>query len=217
MAKKKIYLSPSNQDANLYKYGNTNEEAQCNRIATCAKTALERCGFSVKKTPQGQAMNTSIKESNNWGADLHIPIHTNALNGTLTGGTLVMLYSNNAANNKAGKAILDAVAPISPGKDYTLRYNPGLAELNSTNAIAVYLEVEFHDTADGAKWIINNVEQIGEAIAKGVCSYYGKKYKAPKNKKVYRVQVGAFTDKKNADNCLAKAKAAGFKDAYITS
>lgn len=179
MAKKKIYLSPSNQNANIYKYGNTNEMVQCNRIADYAKKALERCGFSVKKAAQGQNMSTSISESNNWKADLHIPIHTNAYNGKLTGGTLVMLYSNQSENNKAGKAILNAVAPISPGKDYDLRYNTGLAELNGTSAIAVYLEVEFHDTTEGAKWIINNVEKIGEAIAKGVCNYYGVKYVAP--------------------------------------
>ncbi len=174
--KKKIYLSPSNQNANVYSYGNTNECVQCNKIAAYAKKALERCGFEVKKAPEGQMMTTSIAESNKWGADLHLPIHTNAYNGKHTGGTLVMLYSNTAENNKAGKAILDAIAPISPGSDYSLRYNPGLAELNSTDALAVYIEVEFHDTKEGAKWIVDNVEKIGEAIAKGVCEYYGLKY-----------------------------------------
>ena len=219
---KKIYLSPSEQFRNLYAAGDTNEMIQCNRIAEAAKTALTRCGFEVKKAPQGQDMMVTIRESNAWGADLHIPIHTNAFNGKVTGGTLVMLYSDKAENNKAGKAILDAVKPLTPGSDYTLRYRPELAELNATNAIAVYLEVEFHDTPDGAKWIINNVNAIGESIAKGVCSYYGVKYVAPatvadKNvgNKIYRVQIGAFSDLKNAEAQLAKAKAAGFKDAFI--
>ncbi len=220
MAKKKIYLSPSNQNANIYAYGNTNEMEQCNRIADYAKTALERCGFSVKKAPKGQDMYKTIAESDNWGADLHIPIHTNAANGKTTGGTLVMLFSNTKANNKAGNAILSAVAPLSPGKDYALWYRPGLAELNSTKAIATYLEVEFHDTKEGAKWIINNAQAIGEAIAKGVCNYYGKKYKAPteeNSSKVYRVQVGAYSSKANAEAMLKKVKAAGFKDAIIAS
>ena len=53
---KKIYLSPSNQDGNMYAYGNTNEMEQCNRIADYAKTALERCGFTVKKAAKGQNM-----------------------------------------------------------------------------------------------------------------------------------------------------------------
>lgn len=214
---KKIYLSPSNQYDNIYSYGNTNEMIQCNKIADYAKTALERCGFTVKKAKQQQEMYTSINESNNWGADLHIPIHTNAFNGKVTGGTLVMLYSDNAENNKAGKAILDAVAKISPGSDYSLRYNPELAELNATSAVATYLEVEFHDTQTGAKWIIENVENIGEAIAKGVCNLYGVKYvtKEVDSQTLYKVQIGAFLKKENAQNLLKEIKAKGYTDAFI--
>lgn len=36
------------------------------------------------------------------------------------------------------------------------------------------------------------------------------------SKKLYRVQIGAFSNKSNADKMLQKAVAAGFKDAYIT-
>lgn len=218
---KKIYLSPSNQDGNLYAYGNTNEMEQCNRIADAAKTALERCGFTVKKAPKGQNMNVSIAESNNWGADLHVPIHTNAGGGQ---GTVVFVYSNNTNNMKIADPVYQAVQSVTPGKtDYGVRPNPGLAELNSTNAIAVYIEVDFHDNADIAKWLIGNPNAVGEAIAKGICKGCGVTYKAPSiassedhfEKKIYRVQIGAFTDKGNANDCLKKAKAAGFKNAFI--
>lgn len=180
MAKKKIYLSPSMQKPNVYAYGDTNEMEQCNKIASYAEVALKRCGFDVKRAPKGQDMYVSIKESNNWGADLHIPIHTNAYNGKVTGGTLVMLYDNRAENVKAGEAILRSVAGMSPGNDYSLRFNSQLAELNSTSAVAVYLEVEFHDTREGAEWIVRNVRNIGEAVAKGVCDYYAVKF-VPEN------------------------------------
>ena len=173
---KKIYLSPSNQNNNTYATGNTNEMVQCNKIAEAAKKALERCGFSVKKAPQGQSMYTTVEQSNSWGADLHIPIHTNAYNGKVTGGTLVMLYSMGADNVKAGECILNAVGPISPGPDYTLRSNPELYELNATVATATYTEVEFHDTVTGAQWIINHTEKIGAAIAKGVCNLFDVAY-----------------------------------------
>lgn len=220
---KKIYLSPSNQDGNQYAYGNTNECCQCNRIAQAAETALKRCGFTVKRAPQGQVMSTSIAESNRWGADLHIPIHTNAGGGN---GTIVFVYSKGSNNMKLATPIYNAVQAVTPGKiDYGVREYPELAELNSTNAIAVYIEVDFHDNKEIAKWIINNPTTIGEAIAKGVCSGYGVKYIAPSNqssskpassKTIYRVQVGAFSDKKNAENYLAKIKKAGFTDAFIT-
>ena len=146
---KKIYLSPSMQGNNKYAYGNTNEMIECNKIAESAKLALERCGFDVRKSPQGQSMEQSIKESNVWNPDLNIAIHTNAFNGKILGGTLVMIYSMEATNKQAGQALLGSVAPVSPGPDYTLRTNPSLAELNSTKAVAVYVEVEFQDTEDG--------------------------------------------------------------------
>ena len=43
---------------------------------------------------------------------------------------------------------------------------------------------------------------------------FRKDVKAAMNKTIYRVQVGAFTNKKNAENLLAKLKQAGF-DGYI--
>lgn len=216
---KKIYLSPSNQSGNTYAAGNTNEMEQCNRIAQAAETALKRCGFSVKRAPKGQAMNTSISESNKWGADLHIPIHTNAGGGK---GTLVMVYSNAANNLKYANPIYKEVQAVSPGTtNYGVQVRSELAELNATSAIAVYIEVDFHDNATIAKWLINNSATVGEAIAKGVCTGFGVKYKAPAakstSKTIYRVQIGAYSQKKNAEACLEKAKKAGFKNAIITT
>lgn len=219
---KKIYLSPSNQDANTYATGNTNEMVQCNKIADATKIALERCGFNVKKAPMGQSMYTSVEASNSWGADLHMPIHTNAYNGKVTGGTLVMLYSVTGENEKAGKEVLKEVGAISVGKNYPLRQNKELYELSQTNATAVYLEVEFHDTMSGANWILKNIANIGEAITKAICSYYGVKYVSnkepdkpdkPDEKEMYRVrklwkdaqsQIGAFEVFENAKKMADK-------------
>lgn len=222
---KKIYLSPSNQDGNLYAYGSTNEMEQCNRIADAAKTALERCGFTVKKAAKGQKMSTSIAESNAWGADLHIPIHTNAVtdNGTGTaGGTVVFVFNKSDANMKLATPIYNAVQSVSPGKtDFGVRDNPGLAELNSTNATAVYIEVDFHDNPPIAKWLIENPKTVGEAIAKGVCKGYGVTYKAPsepvpvKPDVFYRVQVGAFSSKTLAEAFLETVKEKGFTNAFV--
>jgi N-acetylmuramoyl-L-alanine amidase len=69
----------------------------------------------------------------------------------------------------------------------------------------VYIEVDFHDVPAVAKWIIENVEDIGEAIAKGICNHFGVKYveKPQPIKPVYRVQVGAFENKADADALAA--------------
>lgn len=210
----KIYLSPSMQQHNIYATNNTNEMVQCNRIAEYAETALKRYGFEVKKAKQGQSMNDSIKESNSYNPELHIPIHTNAGGGS---GTLVMVYSNAEQNMKPAKCIYNAVNAVTPGTtNYGIKVNNSLAELNSTKAIGVYIECEFHDRKDLAKWIIDNVKVIGEAICKGVCEYANKPYIQEENKttndnnELYRIQVGAFKDKSNAEKLAEELKNKGY-------
>ncbi len=176
----KIYLSPSAQPANNYAAGDTNEQAQCNRIAEAAKSALERCGFAVRKAPEGQGYKDSVAESNAWGADLHIPIHTNAGGGA---GTVVFAHGGTAKQMQYAKPIYDEVQATSPGTtDYGVRVNSGLYELGYTTATAVYIECEFHDRADLAAWIIEHTTELGEAIARGVCIGAGVTYIAPEPK-----------------------------------
>ena len=173
----KIYLSPSAQPANNYAAGDTNEQAQCNRIAEAAKSALERCGFAVRKAPEGQGYKENVDESNAWGADLHIPIHTNAGGGA---GTVVFVHGGTAKQMQYAKPIYDEVQAASPGTtDYGVRVNSGLHELGYTTGTAVYVECEFHDRADLAAWIIEHTTELGEAIARGVCKGAGVTYIAP--------------------------------------
>lgn len=217
---KKIYISPSNQYANTYSYGNTNEMEQCNRIAEALEVALKRNGYEVKRAPKGQDMTKSINESNAWGADIHIPVHTNAGGSK---GALVMVYAKIDANLKYAQPVYNKLAAISPkGGGYGVRRDLDvcgyrLAEIQKTKATAVYVEAEFHDNAELAKWIINNVTKIAEAICKGICEGDGKTYKAPETPKsdvIYRVQVGAFSVKANAEKQLAELKADGY-DGFI--
>ena len=173
----KIYLSPSAQPANNYAAGDTNEQVQCNRIAEAAKTALERCGFTVRKAPEGQEYKDNVSESNAWGAELHIPIHTNAGGGA---GTVVFVHGGTAKQMQYAQPIYDEVQAISPGTtNYGVRVNSGLYELGYTTATAVYVECEFHDRADLAAWIIEHTTELGEAIARGVCKGAGVTYIAP--------------------------------------
>lgn len=207
---KKIYLSPSDQTGNVYAYGNTNEAVQCRRIADACEIALKRCGFEVKNN-KTDSMAERCAESDKWGADLHVPIHTNAYNKSVT-GTRLFCYSTSGAGYKACQAVYNALAPMTPGTSENIRANPDLYECRVPVAKTVYVEVDFHDVAVVAKWIIENVEEIGEAIAKGICNYFGVKYveKPKPPKPVYRVQFGAFENKADAD-----ALAALLKDAFV--
>jgi N-acetylmuramoyl-L-alanine amidase len=213
---KKIYLSPSMQNHNMYAYGGTNEMEQCNKIAEHCGNYLRKHGFDVKIAPKGQAMQKSILESNSWNPDLHIPIHTNALNGSAN-GTLVMIYSNDKKNLQPAQCIYKHVFDVTPGTTKrAIQARTDLAELRDTKSTAVYVECEFHDNLAIAKWIIENTQVIGEAIAKGVCEYYGvNTSNVSNNDNLYRVQVGAYKNKSNAEKMINKLKDLGIVDAYI--
>ena len=219
---KKVYVSPSDQVKNAYAAGNTTEAIQCRQIATLLVKALERQGLAAMTNTTGD-MKSRVQQSDDWGADLHVCIHTNAYNEKVS-GTRLFCYVLNGEGHKACKAVMNTLAPITPGTSDGISARPELYECRAAHAPTVYIEIDFHDVDEVAIWIINHKEEIAEAIAQGICDYFGVEYKAPattqdkpQESKLYRVQIGAYSVKANAEAQLAKAKAAGFTDAYITN
>lgn len=171
----KVYLSPSCQYDNAYAYGNTTEAVQCIKIANACKTALERSGISVKM-PSDNSLSNRCSESDKWGADLHVPIHTNAHNGKAT-GTRIYYYDKPSKGYNASVSIFNVLAPFTPGTSESVSANPGFKEVYLPTAPTAYVEVDFHDVPSIAKWIIENTTAIGEKIAQGICKYFGVTYK----------------------------------------
>ena len=238
----KIYVSPSSQPANTYAAGNTNEQAQCRRIALATVEALKRCGFdAMTNVKDGITMYDRVRESNAWGADLHLPEHTNAFNKKLK-GTRMFCSSLTGEGGKACKAILDELKPVVPGESDGVQV-ADFYEITATKAPCAYVEAAFHDNAEQAKWIIDHVVDIAEAVCRGVCKHFGRKYVAPVGESmpedpkvevpaedakseekagadevniIYRVQVGAFITKKYAEDLMNELKEKGY-DAFVTS
>ena len=212
----KVYLSPSNQTDNRYAYGGTTEAEQCGKIAESCRAALVRSGITVQLGHM-PSMQEKVKASDAFGADLHVPIHTNAFNGKVS-GTRVFCFSDGGEGMKACKAIFARLAPITPGLSESIRVDASLYEVRVPSAPTAYVEVDFHDVPSVAKWIVEHTVDIGEAIARGICDYLGVAFKAqakPQTEtrstdKLYRVQVGAFSVRENAEKMLQRLKAAGF-------
>ena len=210
----KVFLSPSNQYDNVYAYGNTTEGVQCGKIADACKIALERSGVDVMLM-HDESMQEKCAASNAFDADLHVPIHTNAFNGKVM-GTRMFCYSSGGKGMEACKAIFARLAPITPGESENIQVNADYYEVRVPAAPTAYIECEFHDTVEGSKWIVENTVLIGETIARGICDYFGVTFKEPEQPKpdagatIYRVQVGAYTKKENAENMLAKLKKDGY-------
>ena len=214
MATPRIFVSPSDQFNNKYAYGNTTEGDQCKKIANALVEALLRNKFEVKMM-QGPDMASVVNASNNWAADLHVCVHTNAYNGTVA-GTRIYAYDKNKPGYQAALKVFNRLAPITPGTSESVQINKTWYEMENTWAPCVYCECEFHDNPTSAKWIVEHTDDIGEAIAAGICDYFGMKYIAPSKPAepvggdtMYLVQVGAFKVRENAERYRDKLREMG--------
>lgn len=163
-------------------------------------------------------------ESNAFGADIHNCVHTNAFNGKVT-GTRLFCFAVPGKGYDACRAIFGALAPLTPGTSENIQANSRLYEVRTPAAPTAYVECEFHDNLETARWIIQHTDEIGEAIARGLCQYLGVAYAPaqaekpapqPKGDGLFRVQVGAFANRNNAEKMLERLKKAGFSG-FISS
>lgn len=206
---KKIFISPSNQNNNLYAWGNTNEAEQCGKIGKAVKSSLERCGFTCR-LEQYDTMQNRVKNSDAWGADMHLAIHTNASVNHTAGGTQIFFFAYNGYGNVASQKVYDELKGFTPGSNAEVcRRYAELYEVNKPKATSVYCEVEFHDVPQYAKWICENTDLIAECICRGICKYYNYEYVAPA-KKMFYVQCGAFLFRENAEELAQRLKNDGY-------
>jgi len=240
--KMKLYLSPSNQPGNRYVVGNTNEKTEMEAIAAKVKAILDRdydCETVMATLSLDINANERPQEAKNKGCEFYIAIHCNAAGtspSTAT-GTVAFFHPDSAKSKSLAAAAvkeLNAVCPIksnraSPVASGMTQFNgAGYGEIRSPmqkGVQPVIIEVDFHDNPATAQWIIGNKDVIAETLVKAITTTLeiakkGDSTPAPappptKSKPLYRVQVGAYSVKANADAMLAKIKAAGFLDAFI--
>jgi len=195
-------------------------------IAKACGAVLERHGVKVRLSrtkDEANPVSQEVAECNAFAPDLAVDIHNNAGGGdgaeafhTYAGGTGKTLAQNILAEIvKLGQRSRGAKTHTnSSGRDY-------YAFIRDTKAPAVIVECAFVDSSD-VEIIDTEAERVkmGEAIARGILKTLGIVYEPEKTptepSKLYRVQVGAYRDKHNAEAEVARLKQAGF-DAIITT
>lgn len=70
------------------------------------------------------------------------------------------------------------------------------------SAPTAYLECGFHSNTEEAKWLLDNIEAVGEAIAHGICDYFKVEYIPPVVEKKL-VVLGEYDTLREADDALA--------------
>ena len=150
--------------------------------------------------------------------DLGISIHCNAFSNSSVQGVEIFYFQKSTRGKQLANSILNE---ITKAKLYTK--NRGLKTDNlhmtrETKMPSVLIELGFITNVTDKNLIINNKENFAIAITKGILSYYGMTYRAETtqttNKKLYRVQVGAFSEKSNAEKIANELKQKGY-NTYI--
>lgn len=197
---------------------NTKEKDLNLSIAKACSDELKRHGVEVKMSrskDENDTLSEEIKECNAFSPDLAVDIHNNAGGGDgaeafyhYGGGKSKTLAENILAEIvKVGQNSRGAkVRKNSSGKDY-------YGFIRETVCPAVIVECAFVDNATDLKILASESQKksMGEAIAKGILKTLGV---AIQGEKRYKVQVGCYLYRENAEDMQKKIKAVGF-DAFI--
>lgn len=179
---KKIYLSPSNQTANKFVTGNTNEGAVWNDIAVRLKKLLGEYECEVKMAKPSQTLGVRADEAKAWGADVYIAMHSNAAGTANKGARGVEVYydpNKGAATKKLAQTVLDDLSSLF--KSRGLKQSSKLIDCYKPSMPSIIGECGFHDNEADAKLILNNKDTIAGLYCAALAKYLSlKKKEEPK-------------------------------------
>ncbi len=179
--KLKVYLSPSNQHGNLgvKSVGFTNEMDEMNDLSNYIQERLEAKGVKVYRNNPAGNINLWNRDSNYYGVDLKIAIHSNASIDHDKYGIETWIDTQNSQTVSIANAIQKGLMSIYPYKDKPganrgVKYaNGALGEANDMYIpFGLLVEVAHHDNESDAEWIMQNKKLIGYNIADSILKYY---------------------------------------------
>lgn len=192
------------------------ENVHCKAYMDIVEKRMKELGVEVMRGFQDQvgtaAMKNRVAEANKWGADLYYVAHTNAGGGRYS---LTLCWDDEKSKAKAA-----VISKYRKSMTHKVRTRTDLYEIRTTKMTCLYDELFFHDNAEDCKWFHNGgMEIMAEETVQALCELLGVKYVAPKKEetasgKIYKVQVGAYSKKANAEAMVKKLKADGY-DAVI--
>lgn len=195
-------------------------------------SALEAYGVTIVKTRADQTkdLGLSARGKKAKGCDLFLSLHSNACDTESVDYPLVVTMQDGKGDKlgqSIAKKIQELMGTTQAGKitkkkgTYGGEWYGVLAGAASVGVMGLIIEHSFHTNTKAAKWLSedSNLKKMAEAEAKLIAEHFNltskPKVETPAPAK-YRVQVGAYSDKANAEEMVAKLKAAGF-DAVIVA
>lgn len=171
--KTKVYINPSVQHANMYANGKGSEASNMLDVAKYLKKELDKIEFlEVLYNLDNLPLKKSVEESNNFDADIHLALHTNA-----GGGRGSEIYTINS--NSFSKVVYDDFNKLGNFKQRGIKSGSHLYEVKNSKAEHVALmEFLFHDNMEEANWIVANKEVIAKQLAKSIINFVSVYYYA---------------------------------------
>lgn len=148
--------------------------------------------------------------SNKNNCDLFISIHCNAHSNKTANGFETYSYTGNSELQKLiHKNILNRIPSlkdrgIKKASYYVLKY---------TKANAVLIECGFITNKSDYEILLNNIDNFALSICQSIVTFMG--LKQIDNRELYRVIVGSYSVKENAQNMVKQLEKDGYKP-YIT-
>lgn len=190
-------------------------------ITLKAGKELERHGVNVgytRKNDKTVNLNSRGPLANKYGADVFVSIHTNAHNSNAQG---VETYSfpNSKNGARLAKFIQDEVLKAKLYTKDRGTKTANFAVLRQSKMPAALIETAFITNKQDAQLLKNKQSEFATAIAKGILKYLGINYKPVKkpsnnsnSKELYKVQVGAFSNKANAEKLSDELNKKGYSN-----
>lgn len=212
----KVFLSAGHggSDPGAVAFNMKEKDINLNIMLACNEVLVRHGVTTVlsRIKDENDPVTDEAKEANASGADIAVSFHTNAGGGDGSES----LYYGTSADGKRLAELCEKHTKVLGQNSRGVKQRDGLWFIKTTNMPAVICECAFIDH-DIDNDIIDTVEEqkaFGVAYAKAILEYLNIAYVEPSNS-LYRVQLGAYKNKNNAEAMLAKIKAAGFNDAFI--
>lgn len=189
--------------------GYINESNETRRVGNAVMDKLKALGHTVvnctidKASSNNAYLSRAVELANNTTLDVFVSIHFNA-----GGGKGVEVYTYEGRQYPDAVKVCENIAKLG-FKNRGVKAGSKLYVIRKTKAKSMLIEVCFVDTeSDVSLYKEVGVDAIAHAIVEGILV---NEPKTPVNGSngLYRVQVGAFSKKANAEALCAKLKAVG--------
>lgn len=184
-------------------YNGRQEKDDALRLTLAIGEILQNNGIDVEYTRTTDVYETPYQkamEANNAGVDFFVSIHRNSFpTDNEVSGVESLVYDLSGIKYQMALNIneqLETIGFVNLG----VRARPNLIVLNSTMMPAVLVEVGFINSDIDNQLFDNNFNAIAQAIASGILDTLN--YSGIIQNEYYRVQVGAFRNRRYAERLL---------------